>query len=78
MRTRSIVRRLASGPIVVVDERVSPDIKRLESELRTLWMAIQQDVADEKPNLPRPERRQLARSRFVQLVDDVVRDVAKD
>ena len=54
------------------------DMKRLENELRTLWMAVQEDVADEKPEMPRPERRQLARSRFVQLVDDTVRKVTKD
>ena len=57
---------------------VSPDIKRLESELRTLWEAIQQEIAEESPKMPRPERRQRARSRFIQVVDDVVRDVARE
>ena len=54
------------------------DVKRLENELRILWEAIQQDVQDEHPKMSRPERRQLARSRFVQIVDDVVRDVARE
>jgi hypothetical protein len=57
---------------------VSPDIKRLENELRTLWQAIQQDVQEENPRMARAERRQVARSRFIQVVDDVVRDVARE
>ena len=57
---------------------MSPDIKRLENELRTLWEAIQQDVAEENPKMARPERKQLARSRFIAIVDDVVRDVARE
>jgi hypothetical protein len=57
---------------------VSPDIKRLENELRTLWESIQQDVAEENPKMARPERKQLARSRFIAIVDDVVRDVARE
>ena len=54
------------------------DIKRLENELRTLWMAVQQDLEEEHPKMPRPERRQLARSRFIQIVDDVVREIARE
>jgi len=60
-----------------LNDRVS-DIKRLENELRTLWEAIQQDVQDENPEKGRPERRQMARSRFIQVVDDVVRNVARE
>jgi hypothetical protein len=54
------------------------DVKRLENELRTLWMAVQQDVEEEHPKKTRAERRQLARSRFTQLVDDVVREIASE
>ncbi len=54
------------------------DLKRLENELRTLWTAIQEELQDEHPELGRKERRQLARSRFVQIVDDAVREIARE
>ena len=75
---RSTARRLASACTAVVERIIVSDIKRLENELRILWEAIQQDVQEEHPKMARPERRQLARSRFVQIVDDKVREVARD
>lgn len=55
---------------------MNPDVMRLRQELETLWTAIQQDLEEEEPDKPPGERRQLARSRFVTIVDDAVREIA--
>lgn len=55
---------------------MSPDVMRLRQELETLWRAIQQDMEEEEPDKPPAERRLLARSRFVSIVDDAVREIA--
>jgi hypothetical protein len=57
-------------------ELEGPDVRRLRADLETLWQAMLDELAEKRPDLPKSERRRAARSRFVQIVDDVVRDVS--
>ena len=51
------------------------DIKRLKTELNVIWTAIQIEVKDENPRLGMRERNEMARSRFISLVDEAAREV---
>lgn len=54
------------------------DIKRLRTELRTLYEAIEADLEDREPDLSRRERRERARAELLARVDDAVREVAAE
>ncbi len=51
------------------------DLKRLRHELQTIFEALEQEIQEERPELPRSQRLEQARSRLLTLVDDAVRDV---
>lgn len=53
-------------------------MKRLRTELRILYEAIEQDLASNAPELSRRERRERVRSELLSRVDDAVRDVAAE
>jgi hypothetical protein len=54
------------------------DVKRLKTELRTIWAALYETLKDENPSATRKELREMVRARFLQVVDDAAREVAAE
>lgn len=54
------------------------DIKRLKHELRTIWDAIAQSLAEKNPGISKRQLRELTRTRFLAVVDESVREIAAE
>lgn len=54
------------------------DVKRLRTELRTIWEALYEAEKDNDPRASRKELRERTRARFLHIVDDVAREVAAE
>ena len=54
------------------------DMKRLRTELRILYEAIEQELSLDEPELNRRERRERTRAELLSRVDDAVREVAAE
>jgi hypothetical protein len=54
------------------------DVKRLKTELRTIWTALYESLQAEHPKATKKELREMTRTRFLQVVDDAAREVAAE
>jgi hypothetical protein len=54
------------------------DIKRLKTELATIWEAIFDSLQEENPKASKKELREMTRARFLTVVDEAAREVAQE